>query len=179
MMTISKSYSINLFISVGLVALIFFAGIQNNLPDNPMQAFKSDTIMKAFPQGWTFFSKSPRDQVTLLLGTDGQSAVSWPNNNTKNFFGISRDGRAQGIEMGLLTTQVPDSSWFKCDEDTSACLKQDIKPVSVTNTTPQPTLCGTYYIVNRQPVPWAWADLVKKEEMPSKIAKVESACTKN
>ena len=177
-LNVSKSYFLNFVLTSLFISFLFFSGLQNQLPDNPLQAFKSDTILKIFPQGWTFFSKSPRDQVTLILNQEGQSAVSWPNNSISNLFGISRDGRSQGIEMGLLSTQIPESNWLECKGDTTTCLSKNLETSHVDNPTPNPTLCGTYYMVNRQPVPWAWADLISKSEMPSKIAKVESTCSK-
>lgn len=174
-----RSYGITLVISGVIVFLLFFIGSQNTLPKNPFSTLKSFTVMKIFPQGWGFFSKPPRDDYTFILNSQGDLAVNWPNNSATNMFGINRAGRSQGIEMGVLVSQVDKDKFIKCDDDINVCAKKQKHKEKVKNPTPKPVLCGEYTLVTRKVVPWAWADITSPSEMSSEFVKVESVCTKN
>src|SRR5665213_797503 len=57
------------------------------------------------PQGWKFFTRSPREDWLLpyrQTASGWQSASLGPNGRLDAYMGISRAPRAQGIEMGLL-----------------------------------------------------------------------------
>ncbi|WP_310549843.1 SdpA family antimicrobial peptide system protein [Paenibacillus glufosinatiresistens] len=163
-----------------LLALLFVFSLLNATPSNPLDAYKFTILQKIFPQGWGFFSKAPQDEVMKIYNTDLHSATDWPNNSMNNLFGINRKGRTQGIELGLLYTQVAAQPWKSCNEKMGQCLKRDEKSAAVKleNITPKPNLCGDYFIVSQKPVPWAWADLIQPEDMPSKYIKVHVLCTK-
>lgn len=172
----NKPYFLTFIFAIALIIMLFFFGLQNVLPTNPLEKTKNLTVMKVFPQGWGFFSKSPRDASTVILNTSLELAPDWPNNSPKNLFGVKRQGRTQGIEMGLIYTQVPQNNWERCEGDLSICVSQTETKVTVTNTTPKPYFCGEYVLVTQQPVPWAWSDLIQLEQLESKFVKVESIC---
>lgn len=49
----------------------------------------------AFPQGWAFFTKPSSDPHLAPYSLDGESLEKTPAGLASNFFGISREGRAQ------------------------------------------------------------------------------------
>ncbi|WP_242227340.1 SdpA family antimicrobial peptide system protein [Bacillus cereus group sp. BfR-BA-01315] len=160
--------------------LIFFYGIQNALPANPIKDLpfsKKLNMTTWFPQGWGFYSKSPRDSYFSLVDVkSGELAAEWPNNLPKNYFGLKRFGRSQGIESGMISSKVPEISMQNCSEDPKNCLKKSKVLMNIENDTPNPTICGDIGIVNQKPVPWAWSK--RKIDMPSKIARVNVTCSK-
>ncbi len=84
--------------------LIFSASILSALPKNPLTPKKDITIYisQIWPQGWGFFSKSPKEEYLNVYKSNGDPSVQWPNMKLSNLFGINRAGRAQGTEIGLI-----------------------------------------------------------------------------
>jgi len=132
------------------------------------------------PEGWAFFTKSPRDE--RLLPFVRTSNGSWiyanrgPNAEARNLFGISRSSRAQGPEMGLLISKVPVSAWRNCAGDAKPCL--DSSPVAFAGQSPSatPVLCGTVGLVLQEPLPWAWFAARDRVNLPSRVARLEIRC---
>ncbi|MFF2908245.1 SdpA family antimicrobial peptide system protein [Paenibacillus sp. NPDC057934] len=178
-MSKSNLRMLTFFLTSMLLVCLFFFSLLNAIPENVMNIKSSKNVfLKIFPQGWSFFSKSPRDEEFLILDTNYQSAVNWPNNSARNLFGINRNGRAQGIEAGVLAYQVK-KKWSTCEENLNKCIKKTEDVVKVNNPSPNPTLCGRYIIVRREPVPWAWANIVSSSDQPSSFVEVEAKCSIN
>jgi len=175
-MKILRFQGTTLIVSVFMVVLLFVGSLQNALPSNPMDEMKSLTLLKVFPQGWGFFSKSPREESIMILNSSYDLATVWPNNSFENLLGVKRFGRTQGIEMGLLYSQIPENMWTACESDLKNCVAPT-EVITVNNTTPVPSFCGEYIIVKRQVVPWAWSKIMETDEMPLKFAKVVSSCS--
>ncbi|MBX4163797.1 SdpA family antimicrobial peptide system protein [Priestia megaterium] len=152
------------------------------LPTNPLSlnVDKQRLIQQTYPQGWGFFSANPREESLNIydLETDKQ-ATNWPNNKISNLFGLYRYGRSQGIELGHLTAQVPNSStWSTCEKGLNGCPKLDDQEFTIHNESPNPTLCGEFAIVKEKPVPWAWAKYEGEHVRVSKMIKVSAICSK-
>jgi antimicrobial peptide system SdpA family protein len=132
------------------------------------------------PQGWKFFTRSPREDWLLPYRktTKGwQSALLGPNGRLDAYAGISRAPRAQGIEMGLLLYKLPRGMWDKCTRDPVICLRNSPIKATLKNKTPNPTLCGMVGFVYQEQTPWAWAySGVSPAHMPSRVAKFEVKC---
>ncbi|MFF2886252.1 SdpA family antimicrobial peptide system protein [Paenibacillus sp. NPDC057967] len=175
----SYSYALTLIGSFTLVITLFFYGLQNALPVNPLENMKISAVFKAFPQGWGFFSKNPRDEVIVMLDSTYRLAPNWPNNTWSNALGLKRYGRTQGIELGLLYSNVPEGLWEVCETDLATCTKNADVHLTIQNTTPNPAFCGEFTLAMREVVPWAWADILTPEEMPSRYVKVVSSCSIN
>jgi antimicrobial peptide system SdpA family protein len=161
---------------------IFIISIHAVLPNNPIDSLpfeRSLQISTWFPQGWGFYSKNPRDPYFMVVDIKSkQLAPNWPNNIPKNIFGLKRLGRSQGMEAGLLHSQIPEHYWKKCSKNPYDCLDRYNKPIEMENKSPNPTLCGDIGFVSQEPVPWAWSNSSEKIEMPSKVARVNVKCSK-
>lgn len=131
------------------------------------------------PQGWKFFTKSPREPQlrVLALGPGGwRSAELGANAEPSNWLGLSKAPRARGAELGLISKHVPNVAWHPCSETVEACLARLSEPAVVHNPAPAPSLCGTLAFALQEPVPWAWAALKSKFAMPSRVARLEVSC---
>ncbi|MCD0168164.1 SdpA family antimicrobial peptide system protein [Deinococcus indicus] len=114
------------------------------------------------PQGWGFFTKSPRDEDFYFYRAEGNQFVEvtiGPAGRADQFFGLDRHSRAQGIEAGLIFESTEKLKWANCTQVLSDCLKPSPSGslVRVQNKLPNPTLCGHLAVEMRKPVPWAWA----------------------
>ncbi|MBD3108813.1 SdpA family antimicrobial peptide system protein [Bacillus sp. AGMB 02131] len=170
------------FIGTAFAFLIFLAStVIAVLPKGPM-SFSKDTeqlISTVIYQGWGFFSKNPREPMLNAIPLDNEEEITWPNNRAKNFFGLKRIGRSQGIELGALISDIPKEKFQKCNGNTKECAEniktEDI--IIVENKNPRPELCGLWAVSFEEQVPWSWGDA--KVEMPSEVVKVEVVCSIN
>lgn len=162
---------------------IFSMAIHSALPMNPISKFplsSSLNVASWFPQGWGFFSKSPRDPYFSVVDVSKKKiAAAWPNNIPKNFFGLKRYGRSQGIEAGLLVSNIAETSRLECNENPMTCLRKSPVIMEIVNQTPNPTICGDVGFIYQEPVPWAWSRSSKKIEMPSEVVRVNVKCFKD
>ncbi|QFQ97532.1 SdpA family antimicrobial peptide system protein [Streptomyces phaeolivaceus] len=142
-------------------------------------------VGQVWPQGWSFFTKSPRSPVNGAYtvssdSSDGapRSALIGPNSSPSNVFGASRRARAQGPELASLTFATPKRAWKKCDGYTvSDCEIGDFGSApKIRNESPIPTLCGKTVLTAEEPVPWAWRKLTESQFRIVQAAEVDIQC---
>lgn len=164
-------------------AVIGLYVVHSQLPSNTLELPGQDaahaSIQMVAPQGWAFFTKSPRepDMVAWVPGAGGtwNQALSAPHSEVRNIFGLNRRSRAQPVEMGLLASTVPAERWLDCDDgDIPRCLA-GAPAVSVENPSPQPLLCGPVGVSRQQTLPWAWAGAADTR-MPAAVLRLEVRC---
>ncbi|MER6161027.1 SdpA family antimicrobial peptide system protein [Streptomyces sp. NPDC001868] len=139
-------------------------------------------VRQVWPQGWSFFTKSPRSPTNgaYRISSDGppRSLLIGPNATPSNVFGASRRVRAQGPELATLMSTTPERAWKKCDGYTvSDCgVGEFRKAPKVRNDSPIPTLCGKTVLTLEEPVPWAWRELTESQFRITKAAEVDIQC---
>lgn len=168
-----------------LVALVAAFDLQAFLPANvvslPGQRQAEPVVRTLLPQGWAFFTRSPRspDLAVYALRPDGQvrdiarGAYAEP----RHAFGLDRSARAQATELAMLINGVPESSWQPCRDKTEQCLTQGSGPLRpVSNQTRSPSVCGPAVIARTEPVPWAYRDLIPGEVRLTHVVRLEVSC---
>ncbi|MFH9075588.1 SdpA family antimicrobial peptide system protein [Streptomyces alboflavus] len=166
------------------VVILYVA--QAALPENvltlPWQEPTTRPVASTAPQGWAFFTKSPRDAELTPYRLDGGkwgSVRLTPHSKPSNAFGLDRASRSQGIEAALLVSVAGKKvRWRNCTKERTAedCLASTPNSGKVTNPSPAPSLCGTAALVQMKPTPWAWRDLLKETHTPEKAAVWEVSC---
>ncbi len=137
------------------------------------------TIMSVIPEGWGFFTKSPRDPETHVARL--QNGVLQELNIVSSFqikyaFGFNRLARAQGLEVDELLGQLQASSlWRECQQSVTVCAPNLAVQKKLVNTVHAPTLCGDLLLFERRPIPWAYRNL--NPVMPSRLTRVEVVCS--
>lgn len=165
-----------------MVVVLYIA--QANLPRNvitlPGQNAAAPMIGTLVPQGWGFFTKSPRDiEFQPYLFRDGRwgEGSLGPQGEPRYAFGFDRRSRSQGIEIALLLAEASRVKWTKCGGGTvTRCLDAGGPVSGVRNRTPQPTLCGRVAVVQQEPVPFAWRDLLPTSQTPASATFLEVTC---
>ncbi|MEU1672996.1 SdpA family antimicrobial peptide system protein [Streptomyces roseifaciens] len=164
------------------VAVLYVA--QTHVPKNvislPGQKQTRSTVANVAPQGWAFFTKSPRDVEVMPYrqSTNGTwtSLALTPHSSPRNAFGLDRASRSQGIEISLLLNLAEKKDWKECDGDLADCLT-DARPArKVDNPSPEPTVCNRVALVQEKPVPWAWRDLVDERATPERFLTLDITC---
>lgn len=132
------------------------------------------------PEGWKFFTRNAREDISFLYKKDGAGrwmrADSGENASSHNLFGLSRAGRNEGIESGLILTAIPSEAYEDCEEDAESCLGSRHTTLRLQSTATRPVFCGTMGVVVTPRVPWAWASAPTPPTMKSKVVIVEVSC---
>lgn len=172
-------------LSIGLAACIWagvgYVALSPVLPDSPLSygTQPGTEVHAVLPQGWKFYTRDPREAnnyVYQLVEGTWQNASIGPNARPAFLFGINRRGRAQGLEYGLLVTDVDPMAWEECEEHPFACLARLPAADTLANASPDPTLCGTIALVRQPLVPWAWRTSADALDMPSLLIRLEVTC---
>lgn len=121
-----------------------------------------------FPQGWAFFTKSPRTPELLAYryepgGDDAASLVLGPNAQARWAFGLDRTPRTQEFEYEVLSRALSDESWFECSGPVGGECIEDAgragPSIEIVNDLPASTICGDDIVLVRAGVfPWAFAN---------------------
>ncbi|MEU1312727.1 SdpA family antimicrobial peptide system protein [Streptomyces cinnamoneus] len=165
------------------MAVLYVAQVHvpKNVLSLPGQKQARSTVANVAPQGWAFFTKSPRDVEVLPYrrtpdGTWTSLALT-PHSSPRNAFGLDRASRSQGIEISLLLNLAEKKEWKECEEnDLPGCLANARSSRKVKNPSPEPTVCGRVALVQEKPVPWAWRDLVDERTTPERYLAMDVTC---
>ena len=148
--------------------------------DLPFAEERALTIRALVPQGWAFFTRSPREPrvIPYAPAEDGtwRSVHARRHAEPAQVFGLNRSSRAQGVEMGLLLDAVGSDGWRECDDGPAACIAATPRSIATENVSPEPTLCGPVVLVRQEPLPWAWSRTSSQESMPVQTAGLEISC---
>jgi antimicrobial peptide system SdpA family protein len=164
-----------------VVAVVGLYAIHPAMPHNPIHLpmEKSVSMPMFVPEGWKFFTRDPQEEQYFIVKQEGSRWVSPDNTNNGspvNLFGASRRGRAMFVEMGALSSEVPDWRWSDCKGDVGPCLDAFDAPVRVKSSGARPQLCGAIGVAKRKIVPWAWSSSPRPVVMPSKVLRLEVQC---
>lgn len=163
--------------------LLAFYAVDAALPSNVVH-LPFENVVQArtlVPQGWGFFTRSPREADLEPYVLD-EASGDWadvsraPHSEARNVFGLRRASKAQRIELALVRSGVPKEAWSDCEGDPFDCLDTSEASGPITNGSPGPSICGTVGLVSQEPVPWAWARSGRDIDMPSRVARVEVNC---
>ena len=172
-----------LLIGMGVVSLLLFAyAVHACLPFNPILLPYESTIRSIFwiPEGWKFFTRDPREDVLHPFTLNGhhqwEAADAGPYSRPAYLFGLNREARAQGLELGIILKGTKNSDWRPCEQAPASCLRESDAVTEVSNPSVRPTLCGVIGLVKQKPLPWAWWSPTRTVIMPSSVAQVRVKC---
>jgi antimicrobial peptide system SdpA family protein len=177
-------------LALGVLAaagLLASYAVHASMPTNPIRLPFERALAPIFvalaPESWKFFTRDPQEArywVYVRRAQRWESANLGPNGRASNWFGASRVGRAQGLELGIILEESgdPETFWTTCDAaERSACLdRAETVPYTLTSSSPAPTLCGEIGLVHQQFLPWAWAKHPERNRMPMRVLKVRVTC---
>lgn len=149
-----------------------------SLPFNPVRLpLGSELRVTALmPQGWKFFTRNPQEEdlsVYAKVGDTWAPALKVPHARATNAFGLDRASRAQGLEIGTLSSLHANSGWKSCQKQPLEC--ETDAPLVTSTTARAPSVCGEILLVRQKPVPWAWRN-VKNLVMPSSLLRLDVRC---
>jgi antimicrobial peptide system SdpA family protein len=161
-----------------VISFMIFSSLPYNSLHRQVYSKRAELYGRFFPEGFSFFTRSPREPQIALYSMDYEVIIK-PNNSVDYLLGFDRSGRALSIELGIIWNVVHDQKWFDCYPFTPECFTTTLLPVyEVENKFSPPMLCGEYYLTPSEPIPWAWAASFKEKNgtMPTKIMRLMIAC---
>ncbi len=170
------------FAALAVPWLLFCAFVvAEYLPANPftpnVPADARVAVRQLVPQGWGFFTKSPRDEQIHLYRVTGAAyadAFAGHESEARNLFGLSRRPRMQGRELGAITAHASVS--IACDADLQSCLNRARHSrENVVTTGAKAQLCGEFVMTRQAPIPFAWAHFASVS-LPGQYTHVEIRC---
>ena len=174
----TRMFKVTLGVVVSGMALsVFFAW-----PDNVLLTTSSSPLRTAFGatfgQGWAFFTNPPQDPVTRVYRAgDGADLLATPQGNAENAFGISRNQRAQGPELAILSNAASEwhecrsESWQKCHTEANRLPAEALDPPIR-----KQSVCGELVLSVENPKPWAFRSSGKPYFSVKHYAKVVVPC---
>ena len=157
-----------------------------SIPENPIKLrypfFSQRKVTLIAPQGWSFFTKNPRDEDIYLYRIEDTELhpVSIVNMQASQVFGVDRENRLISTKLLKITGGIPAKNWLNYRGDVAAFVKSmgaecfDVLNMRVK----EPSLCGRYCVVLQKPVPWSWSGL-DNINMPSRFAIINFNCLEN
>jgi antimicrobial peptide system SdpA family protein len=177
----STNLGVLALVHLGLLAALAITTAVAAMPFNTLNLSDDvrNTVMSLMPEGWGFFTKSPRDpemQVAVLHNGRFIKLNIVSSFQAKYAFGFDRLSRAQGLEIDGLLSQVQSSSlWQGCQQNVAVCSQNLPVQKQLVNSVQFPTLCGNLVLFERRPIPWAYRN--SKPIMPSRLTRVEVVCS--
>ena len=129
------------------------------------------------PEGWAFFTKSPREAETVAYRRKGDrwvTAVS-PNAHPVHLFGVRRSARVAGIELSDLMRRMPRGHWTPATTEEREATVRRLRPLRLASRAERPAVCGMLLLESREPIPWAWSR-AETVRMPARRALLEVQC---
>lgn len=179
-------YSLVFVLCALFCAAVASVAFINALPLNPARlqlSFVKETFT-LIPQGWAFFTRSPREAQVLLYAASPEAPgrltpVKHQHAAAYNAFGLNRRSTQIMSELQMIKSKLADSLFITTNWNYQRGLYGPIpdKAVEVENIMGSQLLCGEYVLVFQEVIPWAWASSMDKIKMPAKAIKLNVVCT--
>lgn len=166
-----------------VVTLVLFSSVPS-ATWSPLEGMKESTkskIQQTVPQGWAFFTRSAREPLTVPFNTQGYSLSKLPTAGKNNLFGLNREGRSQGLEIGAVLNSAGQDNFQDCASPTvqdciSSAKKTEPNPISVQNIVTYPSLCGELFLLSVVPAPYEYRNLLNEHLVAEKWLFMDVKC---
>lgn len=119
----------------------------------------ANALREVIPEGWSFFTKSPREPFVEAETPQGVSVSTAPNAQPRWAFGWNRASRQGGIDIERLLAALDDEAWARCEPSDSprdCTTRATQRIVRVDGLSPD--LCQQLVLKRVTPTPWAFRD---------------------
>lgn len=163
-------YLVFSFLGICFCLMVFVSSMPYNTV-TPSYEVKN-VLHRLLPEGWSFFTKSPREDMADIYRIEGDQVtkITSCNAEPENLFGLSRKSRKVGMELSIVASAIADTSWQLIPKVEARYLA-DKQPASVNRPPNLHFLTpGSYLVSVYKPVPWAWADMQQNLDRQLKVA---------
>lgn len=136
------------------------------------------SVSTILPEGWAFFTKSPRSESLMVFQRtpdgDWEDITNLAQPGPRGLMGLNRRDRSQGTELALLLAGLDQEDWQACEREPTACLSTLTDSDHLVNRSTHHSVCGEVGFVLWEVLPWAWRDA--PTVMPSKVVRGHVTC---
>lgn len=130
-------------------------------------------LIKLMPQGWAFFTRSPRENQVLVYSYEQEKLIplNLRNASLSNWLGLLRYNRSVGADLDKLLAKVGKTQYLPFVGDIKANIPETALPIPWDNdfTILQK---GEYVVVQYQTLPFAFVPYQQEENIPKLIARL-------
>jgi antimicrobial peptide system SdpA family protein len=164
--------------ALAIIGVLLSVYVQQSVIRSPFSNTAKLTVTSLMPQGWAFFTKSPRlAYATPYLKVAGRFEVVEPRAGV--FADPRRLDRNFVIELEMLDRALAEVELTACaGGDPQQCFDELPLTPSATITSPlvEPTACGDVYVAMNKVAPWAWRGLAEQTLRTEHVALVTVSC---
>lgn len=169
---------------VGLLAYLSLIQIDGNIASDAASQNQKVIARTVFPQGWNFFTKPPTDSYLVMYSVEDDTSLELQVHESSSpnaAFGISRNMRSRGIELGHLAPQVGhDDGWHECDGGVESCLTYEAdQAIEAVNPVDGAYFCGTYVMAKQKVTPRAYRTVTEERYRIEAFTSLQIACPAN
>ena len=146
--------------------------------DSPLRpsATRRMQMLGIAPQWWGYFAHPREDRVQAFRHRDGVWVqADAPLGAPQNLFGLRRGPVAHSSEFTRLLDQVG-AQWSSATLRPAELPETPAPPLIVRNLARHPRLCGEVLLLERTPLPWAWARSHRDVALPARFARLDVQC---
>lgn len=153
-----------------LGVMVFFAALKEQVVLGQKTRQK---VAIAFPQGWSFFTKSPRDEALSVYRVINGQIEALPMSNHQNIgFGLSRNTRLIGYEASIVASSIHPSKWKSYKNRPIESFVNDSVIIVQQKPGFHHFTKGEYIFKLFKNIPFAWAGQQQETNTPFKITRI-------
>ena len=156
-----------IFISICFSFSIIFISyiLLLNVKENPISLIyriENDKIFTFIPQGWAFFTKSPREFQLTIFKSSGKKLelINLKNVQKKYLFGLEKSNRVIHHKLLKVYNEIPNEHWTPIKEIS----KVDFNELNLYNVQIEELPYGNYLLIMDKTEPWAFHSKNEKNE---------------
>ncbi|PWW20129.1 SdpA family antimicrobial peptide system protein [Chryseobacterium sp. AG844] len=154
-----------------IIINIFFSSLKTQVVLGEKLKMQISTL---FPEGWSFFTRDPREPLLEVYKIENNKLLYIPlsNSSKENWFGFSRKSRVQGYEASIIVSEAPSKLWI---ENTGNNYENHINDVAFSVKSKRSNNYfkkGLYLFILKKPIPWAWANEHQEKFTPYSSIKI-------
>ena len=125
---------------------------------------------------WGYFAAPSQDRMELFRLREGAWVrADFPLSSPRNLFGLRRGPVLHSPELRSLLSGAT-LRWSETTLREGEVPETEAARVPIRNVARHPQLCGDLLLLERTPVPWAWAGAHRPVSMPARYAVLDVQC---
>lgn len=160
-------YLIIFTVTAIIAVTVFISSVGVSTLSNSIDPYLSSYINLALPERFGFFTKSPNEENIKFYEFKNKKVIeiNLRANNYSNLYGLKRDSRRVGYELGVIIRQIPENNWENIDSDEFSKFNfSKLKPFEIKDSkiTIEKIDKGKYIFYYYEPVSWELQKYQKK-----------------
>ena len=161
---------------IGFITILYLVSVSYS--ENPLEGKLTANLRFFFPQGWSFFTRNPKEEqfnIYTISKEGSVSLLSCRHTSRKNLFGLGRLPRSIGREMSIILKYIDGNTQFQWKDASgritaSKLSLDDVKTLTIPHKEKRLRHLkgGLFVIVKTEILPREWIRLNQQKYKPWK-----------